>query len=76
MERFPTLTFIDRAVGGHQSALANDPAAADLERLARVLTAEYWSETVWLTGQVAGPALAVARQRLERERGRPQERAA
>jgi hypothetical protein len=53
---YPTLTLIDRALNDPARAFSDAPNAPLLEHRARELTAEYWGETVWLTGVVAEPA--------------------
>lgn len=65
---YPTLAFIDQALGAHGPGFSNDPDAAHLERRARQLSDEYWSETVWLTGLVPAAAMEAVRAALERDR--------
>lgn len=48
---YPTLAFIERALGA-AGVLTADPSAALLETRARRLTTEYWSDRVWTTGVV------------------------
>jgi hypothetical protein len=55
-EPFPTLAFIERAIGGAGSALTRSPLAPALESRARDLACEYWGDTVWTTGMVAATA--------------------
>jgi len=58
MERhYPTLDLIDRALMDRERALATAANAAVLERRARALADAYWSERVWLTGNISGPSL-------------------
>jgi hypothetical protein len=52
---FATLAFIERALAA-PGLLTARPDAASLEERARVLTADYWSDQVWLTGAVPEPA--------------------
>lgn len=54
--RFPTLDLIDRALADPARALGRAANAAELERRARELADAYWSERVWLTGSISGPA--------------------
>jgi hypothetical protein len=49
---YPTLTAIDLARGLDQPAFATDPHAALLERHARAVIEQSWSDLVWLTGVV------------------------
>src|SRR5262245_121555 len=49
---YPTLAFIERALAAPAGVLSGAPDADRLERRARALAAEYWSDTVWLTGVV------------------------
>lgn len=65
---YPTLRSLDRACGDDPRAYASDPNAIILERLARVLTREFWSETAWLTGMVTPSQLAAVCERLDTER--------
>ena len=55
-EPFPTLAFIERAIGGAGPALTRSPLAPALESRARALAREYWGETVWTTGRVSATA--------------------
>lgn len=54
---YPTLAFIERALGGSPGPLTFAANAAALEVRARELVAEYWSDTVWTTGIVPQRAL-------------------
>ncbi len=58
MASFPMLTMIDRLnrAGPEGSRLADRPDADRLELRARALAETYWSEHVWLTGQVSEAA--------------------
>lgn len=53
---YPTLELIDRALADPARALAAAANAPALERRARALADAYWSERVWLTGLIPGPA--------------------
>jgi hypothetical protein len=53
---FPTLAFIERAIGGAGPALTASPHAPALESRARDLASEYWGDTVWTTGTVSATA--------------------
>lgn len=64
----PTLCVIDRALGPTHAPFSTDPAAATLEQRARDLADRYWSEIVWLTGQIDDARLAIVAAALERER--------
>jgi hypothetical protein len=57
--QYPTLAAIDRAREGARPRFAAAANAAELERRARDLTNQYWSESAWLTGHV--PATAFER---------------
>lgn len=65
---YPTLYLIDHAEGLPPTRFAEDPAAPCLERRACRLIAEYWSDSVWLTGKVSEVALSIVQEILERER--------
>ena len=65
---YPTLTAIDEARGNDAVPYVADPNASSLERRARDLTDEYWSETTWLTGLVSPAQLAAVCARLDAER--------
>ena len=54
---YPTLSLIDRALMDPERSLATAANADTLERRARALADAYWSEWVWLTGAISGPAL-------------------
>jgi hypothetical protein len=58
MASFPVLTMFDHLIstGPDGVKLADRPDAARLELHARVLAETYWSEHVWLTGQVSEAA--------------------
>jgi hypothetical protein len=58
-EAYPTLAFIEGALGQGTRVLTTAPDAPALEVRARALAAEYWSEAVWTTGVV--PAAAFRR---------------
>ncbi len=64
---FPTLSAIDAARDG-ATPFVTDADAAYLEARAQTLTADYWSETTWLTGRVSAARFAAVVDRLERER--------
>ncbi len=68
MESYPTLMLIDRSLGDppHPFSTALDRKA--LERHARELVSDYWSDTAWLTGMVSPSALHRVRDDLERRR--------
>jgi hypothetical protein len=55
-ERYPTLVFIERALGPAARALTTAPDARALEVRARELVAEHWSDSVWTTGIVSEAA--------------------
>jgi hypothetical protein len=50
--QFPTLAAIDRARGAGHRPFAAAPNANTLEKRARELVDDYWSEMVWLTGLI------------------------
>ena len=54
--QYPLLTLIDRARGDGTAAFASHPDAWRLERRARALVEEYWSDTFWITGIVSAGA--------------------
>jgi hypothetical protein len=54
---YPTLNLIDRALMAPERSLATAANADALEQRARALADAYWSERVWLTGAISGPAL-------------------
>lgn len=54
---YPTLALIDRLLGERSPRFACCRHAEALEGLARSLTAEYWSDSVWSTGAIQEPAL-------------------
>jgi hypothetical protein len=58
-ELYPTLAFIERALGQGARILTASHGAAALEDRARALAATYWSDAVWTTGVV--PAAAFRR---------------
>ena len=68
LKRYPTLHVIDQLRGSGSPAFANDLHASQLERRARQLTDDYWSEGVWVTGAVSPAQLNAVVTRLERER--------
>jgi hypothetical protein len=51
-EPYPTLAFIERALGHAGRVLTTAPNAAALELRARALVADHWSDSVWTTGVV------------------------
>ena len=51
-EPYPTLAFIERALGHAARVLTAATDAAALERRARALVADHWSDAVWTTGVV------------------------
>ena len=53
---YPTLARLDRARGAGSPRLSAAANAASLESHARGLIAEYWGDTVWLTGHVSTEA--------------------
>lgn len=66
MTPYRTLALIDRACGDQDWRFADQPNAAHLERVARALADEYWSETAWLTGVVPDAAFRTVCAALER----------
>jgi hypothetical protein len=66
--RFPMLEMIDLARGELVSPFANDRHAPLLEQLAHELTERYWSELVWVTGDVPAGAFHRVCNELERLR--------
>lgn len=68
LKRYPTLHVIDQLRGSGSPAFANDLHASQLERRARQLTDDYWSEGVWVTGAVSPAQLNAVVTRLENER--------
>ena len=68
MHAYPTLAFIDRALGDAGPRFADLAIAPVLERRARDLAEEYWSDTVWLTGAVSEAAFDSVWHALELER--------
>jgi hypothetical protein len=64
MDRFPTLDLID-SLRPRRGKLTASPNAATLEREARRLVSEYWSDNVWLTGRVSAASLDAVAGRLE-----------
>jgi hypothetical protein len=69
---YPTLDLIDRALMDPERALTTASNADALERRARALADAYWSEWVWLTGVVSGPALERVAAELQALRIAPQ----
>jgi hypothetical protein len=65
MDPRSTLNLID-SLRPTQSKLSTLPNAATLEREARRLVSEYWSDNVWLTGHVPAASLDAVIDRLER----------
>ena len=51
-EPYPTLAFIERALGDAGPVLTTAPNASALESRARALVSELWSDSVWTTGIV------------------------
>ncbi len=68
MPQYPTLALIDHALGNPLHPFGESPDAPVLEHEARILAADYWSDTVWVTGIVAEAALHRVRDELERRR--------
>ncbi len=68
METYPTLLLIDRALGDPPRPFSTADDRAALERHARKLVSDYWSDTAWLTGMVSTSALHRVRDDLERRR--------
>jgi len=62
---YPTLNLIDSLRPNH-SRLIDAPGADSLERTARKLVAEHWSDNVWLTGRVSAASFTAVVERLER----------
>lgn len=67
MNPHPTLAMLDRTRGEIERRFAEQPNAPHLERVARALADEYWSETAWLTGVVPDAAFRTVCAALERE---------
>jgi hypothetical protein len=67
----PTLTLIDRARGDGSPTFAQDPEARRLERRARQLVEEFWSDTVWVTGIVSSAAFRLVCTELDAARTLP-----
>ena len=65
MSHYPTLDVIDGLRPGNRT-LAQSPNGVALEREARRLVSEYWSDNAWITGQVSATALATVAERLDR----------
>jgi hypothetical protein len=53
---FPTLDLIDRALNYRARPFSQATNADMLERRAREVASEYWSEFAWLTGALGEPA--------------------
>jgi hypothetical protein len=68
VSEFPTLRFIDRALGDTVLPFSGAPNALDLEALAREVTAAYWTDLVWQTGMVSEAALRLVVDELELHR--------
>jgi hypothetical protein len=51
-EPYPTLAFIERALGHTGPVLTTAPNASSLEPRALALVSDYWSDSVWRTGVV------------------------
>ncbi len=68
MPHYPTLALIDHALGNRSHPFSASLDAATLELDARVLAADYWSDTVWVTGIISETALRRVRNELERRR--------
>jgi hypothetical protein len=62
--QYPTLTLID-SLRSEAPHLVDSPNAAAMERAARRLVAEHWSDNVWLTGRVAAGSFHAVVSRLE-----------
>ena len=69
--QYPMLTLIDRARGDARPTFAQDPDARRLERRARELVEEFWSDTIWVTGIVSAAALRLVCAELEVARALP-----
>lgn len=65
---FPTLRALDRARDPGQPLFATDPDAERLERRARQLTDQHWSEFAWLTGRIDQGRFDLVCDALDRER--------
>jgi hypothetical protein len=72
---YPTLEYFDRALDGTRPRFAEAANAARLERRARELTEQHWSESAWLTGHVPAAAFGRVCAALESERMAPAETA-
>jgi hypothetical protein len=68
MHPYPTLCLLDCARGADHRRFTDDPDALALERRARQLVADYWSDSVWLTGLVSEVSFTTVCEALERER--------
>lgn len=68
--RYPTLDAIDIARGPGHEPFSASLNAQDLERHARELTDQHWSELAWLTGRIDRDRFDVVCAVLERERSR------
>ena len=66
--QYPTLTLIDRARGDATPTFAQDADAWRLERRARELVEEFWSDTIWVTGTVSAAAFRLVCAELEAAR--------
>lgn len=65
---YPTLGLLDQALDNPLRPFSESPDAAALEVHARELAADFWSDTVWVTGIVSAAALHRVREELERRR--------
>lgn len=64
-----TRRFASSIVGGpNYHPFADAPDAIGLDRRARQLVADYWSDRVWLTGPLSDVAFTTVCEALERER--------
>ena len=71
MASFPVLTMIDHRNGQVHDGprLSTRPDAGALERRARALAEAYWSEHVWLTGQLSDAEFRAVYEALMADRG-------
>lgn len=65
---FPTLALLDQALGNPLRPFSESVDAAALEVHARKLAADFWSDTVWVTGIVSAAALHRVQEELDRRR--------
>jgi hypothetical protein len=69
--RYPLLEAIDHVRNDPDYAFATDPMADELERTARAIADETWSEQVWLTGCIDQGRLNALCASLDKQRSRP-----